>query len=362
MSPLIHVLLGTKAELIKVAPVMGELDRRGIAYRLVETGQHGAHLPGFRMQLGVREPDVRLGGLSDVDSIGQAVRWMIGLAGLLVRRRSLVEKVFGGVGGVCLVHGDTPSTLMATLMARRAGLAVAHLESGLRSGSFRDPFPEELIRVMVMRRADVAFAPDDAAAANLASMGLRGRVVRTSGNTGREALAGVAADVEPGSGSVVAALHRVENLHRPARLRSFLGLLSRLVADGWDVLFVVHPPTSRVLAGHGGRADVEASGVATSDLLPFADFAAHLAAAPFVVTDGGSIQEECALLGVPCLLWRDRTERSDGVGANVVVGHYDDAVVDRFLADPEAHRRPARLGDARPSAEVADVLVGMLHT
>ena len=259
-----------------------------------------------------------------------------------------------------MVHGDTPSTLMATLMARRAGLAVAHLESGLRSGSFRDPFPEELIRDLVMRRADVVFAPDDAAAGNLASMGVRGRVVRTSGNTGREALAGVVADVKAGSGPVVAALHRVENLHRPGRLRAFLNLLSRLAADGHKVLFVMHPPTKRVLAGHGGPAAVEASGVATSDLLPFAEFAACLAAAPFVVTDGGSIQEECTLLGVPCLLWRDRTERPDGVGANVVVGCYDDAVVDQFLADPEAHRRPARLGGARPSVEVADVLARML--
>ncbi len=360
MSPLIHVLLGTKAELIKVAPVLAELDHRRMAYRLVETGQHGAYLPGLREQLGVREPDVRLGSPSDVDGIWQAVRWMTGLAGRLVGRRSLLERVFGGVGGVCLVHGDTPSTLMATLMARRAGLAVAHLESGLRSGSFLAPFPEELIRVFVMRRADVVFAPDDAAVVNLASMGVRGRVVHTSGNTGREALASVVADVKPGSGPVVASLHRVENLHRSGRLRAFLGLLSRLAADGHEVLFVMHPPTRRVLARHGGRAAVEASGVAISDLLPFAEFASHLAAAPFVVTDGGSIQEECTLLGVPCLLWRDRTERPDGVGDNVVVGRYDDAVVDRFLVDPETHRRHARMGDARPSVEVADVLAGMV--
>ena len=159
---------------------------------------------------------------------------------------------------------------------------------------------------------------------------------------------------------MVAALHRVENLHRPGRLRAFLSLLSRLAADGHKVLFVMHPPTKRVLAGQGRRVAVEASGVATSDLLPFTEFVALLAAAPFVVTDGGSIQEECALLGVPCLLWRDRTERPDGVGANVVVGRYDDAVVNRFLADPEIHRRPAHLGDVRPSAEGADVLVGML--
>ena len=94
MSPLIHVLLGTKAELIKVAPVLTELDRRDVVYRLVETGQHGAQLPALRAELGVREPDVRLGGSSNVDGIGQAVRWMVGLAGLLVRRGSLVEKVF----------------------------------------------------------------------------------------------------------------------------------------------------------------------------------------------------------------------------------------------------------------------------
>ena len=79
-----------------------------------------------------------------------------------------------------------------------------------------------------------------------------------------------------------------------------------------------------------------------------------------MVTDGGSIQEECAVLGVPCLLWRERTERPDGVGANVVVGRYDGAVIDRFLADPEAYRRISHLGDARPSVEVADVLVEML--
>ena len=360
MSSLIHVLLGTKAELIKVAPVLAELDRRDVPYRLIETGQHGAYLPGLRKRLGVREPDVYLASPGDVDSIGRAICWMARLAWRLVGRRALVDEVFGGVGGVCLVHGDTPSTLMGALMARRAGLSVAHLESGLRSWSFRDPFPEELIRVLVMRRADVVFPPSQVAAANLADMKVKGQVVQTPGNTGGEAFADVAVDVESGSGPVIATLHRVENLHRPARFRSFLDLLRGLASNGLEVLFVVHPPTEKVLVGHGGRAGLEAAGVTTSDLRPFAEFAAHLAAAPFVVTDGGSIQEECALLGVPCLLWRDRTERHDGLGDNVVVGRYDDYVIDRFLADPEAHRCAANLPGDRPSAEVAGALVRML--
>jgi UDP-N-acetylglucosamine 2-epimerase (non-hydrolysing) len=125
------------------------------------------------------------------------------------------------------------------------------------------------------------------------------------------------------------------------------------------VKFVVHPPTDGVLTRKGGRALIEDMGVATSDLVPYDEFVTMLAAAPLVITDGGSIQEECARLGVPTVLWRDRTERSDGVGENVLVSHYDDAAVDDFLADLERRRRPRRLGDERPAVEVVDVLVEM---
>jgi UDP-N-acetylglucosamine 2-epimerase (non-hydrolysing) len=99
--------------------------------------------------------------------------------------------------------------------------------------------------------------------------------------------------------------------------------------------------------------------VATSDLVPYDEFVTMLAAAPLVITDGGSIQEECARLGVPTVLWRDRTERPDGVGESVLVSRYDDDLVEGFLTDPEAWRRPLRLGDERPAAEVVDVLVEM---
>jgi len=339
--------------------VLRELDRRGLPYRLIETGQHGAYLPVLRERLGIRDPDLRLGGQSDADTLPAAIRWALGLVWLLVSRRRLRAWVFGDRGGICLVHGDTPSTLLATLMARRAGIPVAHLESGLRSGSFRHPFPEELIRVLVMRRSAVCFAPEVSAAENLRSMGVRARIVETSGNTGLEALRDAVADVEPASGPVVATLHRVENLHRPERLDGFLALLGRLAAEGHPVTFVVHPPTDGVLARGSRRSAVEGFGVTTSDLMPYGDFVTMLAAAPFVITDGGSIQEECARLGVPTLLWRDRTERPDGVGESVLVSQYDNVLVDGFLADLKQWRRPRRLGDERPAAEVVDVLVEM---
>ena len=95
-------------------------------------------------------------------------------------------------------------------------------------------------------------------------------------------------------------------------------------------------------------------------LVPYGEFVAMVAAAPFVVTDGGSVQEECALLGVPTLLWRSRTERPDGIGANVVLSRYDRRVVDAFLADPERHRRPAVPLEARPTEAILAVLLDEL--
>ncbi len=98
----------------------------------------------------------------------------------------------------------------------------------------------------------------------------------------------------------------------------------------------------------------------TVPLLPHAEFTRLLAAAPWVITDGGSVQEECALLGVPTLLWRMQTERGDGVGANVVLARHDEATARRFLADPEALRTTPPDCGSTPSAQVLDTLLARL--
>lgn len=359
MTPAVCAFLGTKAQYIKTAPVLAALDERGIDYRLVDSGQHAALAVGMRRDLGVREPDVLLGGTRDVTTIAGALRWALGLARLLVSRSRLRRDVFGPDARLCLVHGDTPSTLLSTLLARRAGIRVAHLEAGLRSRSLLHPFPEELIRLVVMRLSHVLFAPSDEAAANLRSMRLRrdARVVEVGANTSVDAVAridlgGAGADGAP----AVVTMHRVENLHRTSAVEGFVALVERIAAR-WPVRFVVHGPTAEVLGKAGMWSRLDAAGVVRTELLPHHEFVALLAAAPLVVTDGGSIQEECALLGVPTLVWRARTERPDGIGENVVLAREDQAVVEQFLADPERHRRPpAPRPAASPSARIAEVV------
>jgi UDP-N-acetylglucosamine 2-epimerase (non-hydrolysing) len=354
----LHVFIGTKAQYIKTAPVLRLLAERGVPHRLIDSGQHAALAAELRTELGVREPDVTLGGDRDVTSIPAALRWALAIALRLVDGRRLRRELFGGQGGICIVHGDTPSTLLATLLARRAGLQVAHLEAGLRSRRVLEPFPEELIRRIVMRCSSLLFAPDETAEANLARRGLADRTVRTSHNTVVDALRYSLGDtpVAPTGPSIVT-MHRVENLHRSERVRGFVALVERLAADG-PVTFVVHGPTAATIAPHRGR--LEAAGVTIVPLVPHARFTRLLAAAPLVVTDGGSIQEECALLGVPTLLWRAETERPDGLGANVVLGRYDRPTIDRFVADADGSRRPPVHATVEPSAEILDTLLARL--
>lgn len=349
---MIHIFIGTKAQYVKMAPVMRRMDAERVDYRLIDSGQHAELARRYRSEFGLLEPDVELGGAGDVESIPQAVLWALRLSRHFVSRRRLREQVFAGESGVCVVHGDTPTTLLSVLMAKRAGLAVAHVESGLRTGRVLHPFPEEIMRIVVPRLSDVMFAPGPESAANLRRSRVKGRIVEQACNTVLELMAEAVETAEAGAGEgpAIVTLHRVENLHRRGRREALVGVAESLAAK-MPVRWVLHGPTERALAGEPRRR-LETVGVELVPLAPRGEFMDMVAEAPFIITDGGSIQEECAALGVPTLLWCDRTGRPDGVGENVVVSHYDSGIVDEFLQDPQQYRRPCRVPEVSPSEQI----------
>lgn len=361
---MIHVVIGTKAQYTKMAPLLRLMDERAIDYRLIDTGQHARFNQTLRPSLGVREPDVMLAS-DDARTLAQGLGWVLRMIGWWLRRRRLVVEIFGerGPGGICLVHGDTASTLVGALLARRAGLRVALVEAGLRSGNLFNPFPEEAIRRYVPRRSHLLLPPDETATRALERMRVRGRIVETSGNTVAEVLfdAFDAAGTTPvpGTGPVLVQLHRMENLHRRSRREAFIDLACRIARDH-PVRFVVHPATHEILSRRGSLDRLTEAGVEISGLLPsYRKFVGLLASARFVITDGASLQEECAALGVPTLLWRAYTERPDGLDRNVVLAGYDPATIERFLDDPEAWRHPIDRLATRPSAVILDAVIAL---
>lgn len=364
-SPPITVFIGTKAQYIKTAPLLRLMQDRGIDYHLVDSGQHAEFARTLRAELQIKEPDVELRTRGNITTVASAAGWLLRYACLALLAPGRVRReVFHGRGGVCVVHGDTPSTLLAVLMAKRAGLHVAHIEAGLRSFKLWKPFPEELIRIICMRSADYLFAPSEWAAGNLRAMRVKGEVVTLSQNTNLEALhhalatddvAAGAADADP---YCVFTVHRVETILNPRRLQRAVELAAALASDR-AVVFVMHPPTRQRLVDAGLLETLSnQKSVTVRDLQPHGDFLRTLSHAEFVVTDGGSIQEECYYLGVPCLVLRTETERNEGVGANVRLNGFDPAVVDAFLRDLPTLRHPGAGESTSPSAVILDRLTG----
>jgi UDP-N-acetylglucosamine 2-epimerase len=280
-------------------------------------------------------------------------------ASAVLRRRATVERVFDGQGGICVIHGDTPTTLLSVLLAGRAGIPLAHLEAGLRSFNYWNPFPEELVRIVAMKRARLLFAPSAGAMANLEKMDLDGERHDIGVNTNLEALRysrskGPAGPPHGLEKYALFVIHRVETLHNRRRMRTVVDLVLRLARER-QVLFVLHPPTELVLRKRGDHDRLaNEPNVTLKPLLPHAEFLSLVDHADFVVTDGGSIQEECYYLGKPCLLMRRKTERDEGIGENAWLSGFDPGRVDRFLADWAAFRREPALDGAAPLDEIIE--------
>ena len=352
---MIHVVLGTKAQLVKMAPVMVRMKERGVPYRFIHTGQHRATMSEMLAEFDLKPPDAVLYSGRDIVSLPQMALWLVRILFQCLTAR---REIFGpDARGIVLVHGDTFSTLLGALMGRVAGLRVGHVESGLRSFDIFHPFPEEITRLLTFRASHVLYCPGRWAVDNVA--GYRREKVDTFANTLADTVALAArmplrADHVPGGPFALVSLHRYENIFRRERLRELVEILEE-IAEAEHCLFILHPPTEEQLKRSGLYARLaDHPRIELRPRYTYFDFFALMQRADFVVTDGGSIQEESSYLGIPCLLLRKATEREEGLGANAVLSNYDRRVIRDFTLDFLNHRQPPAETRNRPSDIIID--------
>jgi UDP-N-acetylglucosamine 2-epimerase (non-hydrolysing) len=350
--------VGTAAELVKVAPVIRAVKARAARFRIVSSGQNDLRRSDLWPLADVEGPDLVL----STDPIAPRAS---GLAAWLARTtasgRGALARLLGGedrrrVRGV--VHGDTVSTLMGAALFRSVGVPVHHVEAGLRSFRVAEPFPEEICRVLVSRIASVAYCPNDWAASHLYRRGLR-KIV-TGGNTLYDALAlaEAAAPALPALPSrfFVLVVHRQENLVGTSFLRRILSAV-RAAEQRPPCVFVMHALTRAALERGGMLEELESDpSFCLLPRQPYVTFANVLGRAEYLITDGGSNQEEAFYLGKPCLLMRRVTERIEGLGENVLLSREPAAEIGPFMRHPERWARPRVRLDASPSAIIAEDL------
>jgi len=349
--------VGTRAQLIKVAPVVAACESLELPVTLLMTGQHQETMQDLIDEFGLRSPQVQATQASERSTILSLLRWLP--AAYLGIKRKLSQLMVGDADrAYVLVHGDTLSTLIAAYAARRCGARIVHLESGLTSGRLFDPFPEEMVRRLVFRMTDIAMCPNAEAAEYMRRRGHR-NVVNTHGNSIIDAvrLTGASSMIPADDDAyVLVSLHRFQNLYDSKRLLQLVELVENL-AQCRRVNFVLHPATRGRLAREGYLERL--SGIDRINLLPrmgYRDFIRLAARAACVLTDGGSNQEELAALGIPTIVMRARTERPDGLGSNAIMEQSAPGGVLRYVLEggvEELRRAPMDLSVNGPSYTMA---------
>ena len=354
-------VIGTRAQLIKAAPVIVACERRNMSVTLMMTGQHQETMQDLIEEFAIRSPQVQAVPAVERRTIRSLLLWLPqAYRGLKQQLRNLAS---ANVRQYVLVHGDTLSTLLGAFAARRCKGRVVHLESGLTSGRLFDPFPEEFCRRLVFRMTDVAMCPDSFATEHMKKKRCAD-VVNTGGNTILDAvaLAGVEEVLaSPRESYIVVSLHRFQNIYRAPRLEHLVSLICR-ISESYPVHFVLHPATRKRLESGGLMAQLaEGRGVRLLPRMGYRAFLRLAAGAACVLTDGGSNQEELAALGVPTVVMRERTERQDGLGGNAVMEAAVEDGVEQFVRGRQfekLRRPPAIFRINGPSERIASFLEG----
>jgi UDP-N-acetylglucosamine 2-epimerase (non-hydrolysing) len=322
----VAVVLGTRPEIIKMAPVVRELETQKSDFFILHTGQHYSYNLDsvFFEQLRLPESKYNL----EVGSGSQAEQMARVLTG--TEKVLLTENP-----DIVLAEGDTNSVLGAALAAVKLHIRVGHVEAGLRSYDRR--MPEEINRLLTDHCSDLLFAPTGKAKSILRGEGIAEEKVFVTGNTivdavyqnlaiAREkATVFSALGLKP-KGYFLVTLHRQENVDDPERFAAILEGLSRVASEfHMPILYPIHPRSRKMMS----HFNLHPSRLELTEPVDFLSFLQLESSARLILTDSGGVQEEACILGVPCVTLRDNTERPETleVGANILAGASPDNIV-----------------------------------
>jgi UDP-N-acetylglucosamine 2-epimerase (non-hydrolysing) len=359
-------VVGARPNFMKIAPVIRAMQGATppLPVRLLHTGQHyDAEMNSQYFEaLGIPDPDINLG----VGSASHAVQ----TAEVMRRFEPVLDQE---QPAAVLVVGDVNSTLACALVAAKKGVAVIHVEAGLRS--FDRDMPEEINRVLTDQISDLLFTTEKSARENLLREGISESRIHFAGNvmidTLRDNLKRAVPSTQtfnrhgaPGdwgrSGFAVLTMHRPSNVDDAATLRSLLGAI-RDVSRRVPVVFPMHPRTRTKIEQHGLGSMLDEGSILKLPPLGYLEMLGLMQAARLVLTDSGGIQEETTALGVPCITLRNNTERPITVeqGTNTLAGQNPArilAVVDDVLRNAGKAGRIPELWDGRASQRIAAVM------
>jgi len=292
-------ILGTKAQFIKTIPMINHAIEKGINVILFDLKQHPE-----KSELLIKKIKGSYKYLSYVDNnedIGTyigLIKWSLKiLLKILLKKEKLIKNNFA------IVHGDTLSTLLGSILVKRNRGNLVLLEAGLGFPGFFKHFPESFVRYFVAKMSNSMIANGSEQIFQLEKWKVKGRVIEISRNTIYDSLNLVDLKKSKESKKVVVSIHRTENIYSRENMKKLVNNILD-IPNELKVVWYLHIPTKNKLKQFNLLKVLYDNKILLRDLLPYEEFLNELYSSDFVISDGDGVVEECHILGIPTLVWR----------------------------------------------------------
>ena len=313
------ISLGTRPEIIKFSPIIRELEKEGIDFKIVHSGQHYDYEMDklFFEELNLPKPkyNIHVGSKSHAEMTADIMKG--------------IEKIYKKEKPkIVLVEGDTNTVVSSALTATKMGIKIGHVEAGLRS--FDISMPEEINRIITDHISNLLFAPTKISKENLEKENVWGKIFVTGNTIVDATLQNVRIESNykpPFERYILFTMHRQENVDNKERIKSIFNGL-KMIKEKLDIpiIYPIHPRSKKMINQFGLKKSIKFINIINP--LGYIEFLKLEKRASLIITDSGGVQEEACILKIPCVTIRENTERPETVtvGSNIIAGYKSEKI------------------------------------
>ncbi len=352
----INFLIGTKAQFIKTIPVVNEAIKNKMETSLIDLKQHPKTTKRLRKKINNKCKFIDYSkNNKDLGTYSNLIIWFtFGIVKSIFIKNKHIKNTF------CIVHGDTLSTLLGAIITKRNRGKLVLLEAGHRVPGMFKHFPESFVRYSVAKISDFLIANGEDQISQLNEWKIKGKIIEISRNTIFDSLSLINIEKKNKEKKVTITIHRTENLNSKKIMNELVNTILKIHHD-LKITWYLHIPTKNKLKSYGLINKLKSAGILLNDLIPYEEFINEIYNSDFVITDGVGVVEECHILGIPTLVWRDEHFDSNHLfndGKNLYLSEYSLEKSTNFFNNYEDYREDKNLETINaPSKEVIEKLI-----
>lgn len=352
--------LGTKAQFIKTIPVINCINNNLFNILLYDTCQHRDITIKQVESIQNEIKHIKLSkNKNSAKNIYQIFFWFIKTFLSIFKRK---YKLTNKNNSICVIHGNTLSTILGLIWAKINGVRLIHIEGGYRSFNWFKPFPEEIIRYWVSEFSDYVICFDINSRKNLESMKIKGEIISISRNTIFDTIP-KELDISKIESKLIVSVHRNENIYNKKILLELVELIIDLKKKYFDnIIWYTHNHTLNNLSKNNLITKLENNLVKIMPLIEHNLFIKEVQTASCVLTDGESVLEECKIIGVPTYALLNNLENKSSYGDNIIISKYLHKENDDFFKNLKKFRKTKRREEnVSPSLEIAQFMEKIIN-